>query len=110
MWEDDMTQKEFAETYSETSLKVIATTIASEIVIRDYVNGSSRDTRRASTEYESAVILRIAYAAMVAYSHRESADINSILDMAEFALHQFIPEANGYDTIYIPLRKITGTW
>lgn len=106
-----MTQREFAEKYNKSQLKEIARDIAGSIVIRDYVNGSSRDTRREATEPEKGIIQNIAYGAMIAYSFRSNGgSIDSILDMAEFTLKQFIPEANTYDTIYIPLRKVTETW
>lgn len=105
-----MTQKEFAEKYNESQLKEIARDIAGSIVIRDYANGSSLDTRREATKPEKEVIKNIAYGAMVAYGQRDNASIDSILHTAELILHQFIPNANGYDTIYIPLRKVTGTW
>lgn len=104
-----MTGREFAEKYNEAQLKEIARDIAGSIVIRDYVDGCSRDTRRTATKPEREIIQNIAYGAMIAYSYR-GASIDSILDMAEFTLMQFIPEANTYDTIYIPLRKVTETW
>lgn len=95
-----MTGREFAEKYNTSQL-------AESIVIRDYVDGCSRDTRRAATEPEREIIKNIAYGAMLAYLYRSNGgSIDSILDMAEFTLRQFIPEANTYDTIYIPLRKV----
>lgn len=106
-----MTQKEFAEKYSQAQLKEIARDIAGSIVIRDYVNGNSRDTSRETTATEKEIISKIAYSAMIAYSFRSNGgSIDSILDMAEFTIHQFIPDVNSYDTIYIPLRKVTETW
>lgn len=105
-----MTGREFAEKYNEAQLKEIARDIAGSIVIRDYVDGCSRDTRREATEPEKTIIRNIAYGAMIAYSYRSNGgSIDSILDMAEFTLKQFIPEVNAYDTIYIPLRKVTET-
>lgn len=102
-----MTGREFAEKYNASQLKEIARDIAGSIVIRDYVNGSSRDTRREATEPEKEIIRNVAYGAMLAY--RYDRDLAGILDMAEFTLMQFIPKANTYDTIYIPLRKVTET-
>lgn len=106
-----MTQREFAEKYSQAQLKEIARDIAGSIVIRDYINGNSRDTRRETTEPEKEIIRKIAYGAMLAYSYRSGNDgsINAVLDMCEFTLRQFIHECNCYDTIYIPLRKVTET-
>ena len=103
-----MTQREFAEKYNENQLKEISRDIAGSIVIRDYVNGNSRDTRRETTPEEKEIISKIAYGAMVSYGY--GGQIDAVLNTTEFILHQFIPEANGYDTIYIPLRKVTKTW
>lgn len=103
-----MTGKEFAEKYNESQLKEIARDIAGSIVIRDYVNDSSRDTRRTTTKPEREIVQNIAYGAMLAY--RYDRNLAGILDMAEFTLRQFISNCNCYDTIYIPLRKVTGTW
>lgn len=104
-----MTGREFAERYNENQLKEIARDVAGSIVIRDYVNGSSRDTRREATDPEKEIIRNVAYGAMLAYGYRNG-DLEGILDTAEFTLHQFIPDCNCYDTIYIPLRKVTETW
>ncbi len=104
-----MTGREFAEKYNEQQLKEIARDIAGSIVIRDYINGNSRDTRREATEPEKEIIRNIAYGAMLAYGYREH-NLEGILAMAEFTLHQFISNCNCYDTIYIPLRNVTETW
>ena len=106
-----MTQREFAEKYNESQLKEIARDIAGSIMIRSYDRGNSRDDRRETTKEEREIIQNIAYGAMLAYSYRSNGgSIDSILDTAEFTLKQFIPNCNSYDTIYIPLRKVTETW
>ena len=105
-----MTGREFAEKYNEQQLKEVARDIAGSIMIRQYDEcGNSSDIRRATTEIEREIIRKIAYGAMLAYRWRGS-DIQSILDTAEFTLDLFLPEANGYDTIYTPLRNVTETW
>ncbi len=104
-----MNGMEFAQRYNDIELKEIAKDISNSIVIRTYINGSSSDNRRATTKTEKELIQNIAYGAMLAYRFRKT-DLDGILDMAEFTLKQFIPEANAYDTIYIPLRKVTETW
>ena len=108
-----MTQLEFAKKYSEEELKEIANEYSNEIVIRSYVDGCSFDDRRKTTLSEKKIIYKILYAAMISYGYRNEENggsIDAVLDMAEFTLMQFLPEANSYDTVYIPLRKITKTW
>ena len=104
-----MTGNEFAEKYSENQLKEIASKIAGTIVIRDYVDGNSCDTIRVTTKPEKEIIMNIAVGAMEAYRYRKG-DLEGILDMAEFTLLGFIGNCNTYNTIYIPLRKVTETW
>lgn len=104
-----MTGREFAEKYNEAQLREIARDIAGSIVIRSYDEYGSRDDRRETTEVEKTVIKNISYGAMLAYGYRNG-DLDSILNMAEFTLMQWLPEANTYDSIYIPLRKVTETW
>ena len=103
-----VTAKEFADKYSDNELKDLAESISKTIEIRSYKNGSSVDMARKSSLPEKEIIKKIAYASMLSYN-RESSDIDSILYTAEFTLVQFIPDANGYDSIYIPLRKVTET-
>lgn len=103
-----MTGREFQQKYTENQLREIARDIAGSIVIRDYINGNSRDTRRETTKEEKEIIRNIAFGAMLAYSYK-GGEIDGILAMAEFTLRQFIKDCNCYDTIYIPLRKVTKT-
>jgi len=105
-----MTQQEFAE-LGEQEMKRLARENSKEIVIRSYNDGNSSDDRREATPEESEILYRLLYAAMLAYGWRSNGgSIDSILDTAEFVCHQFLPEANAYDSVYIPLRKITQTW
>lgn len=104
-----MTQKEFAELgASEYQRK--ANQIAENITIRSYINGNSNDEIRPTTEIEKRIIGDLAYSAMLAYGYRSNGNVESVLDMAEFSLHRFLPEANSYDTLYIPLKKAMGLW
>lgn len=103
-----MTGREFQQKYTENQLREIARDIAGSIVIRDYINGNSRDTRRETTKEEKEIIRNIAFGAMLAYGY-SGGEIDGILDMAEFTLRQFITDCNCYDTIYIPLRNVTKT-
>lgn len=105
-----MTQQEFAE-MSEQNMKRLARENSKEIVIRSYNDGNSNDYRREATPEESEILYKLLYAAMLAYTWQPNGgSIDIILDTVEFACHQFLPEANAHDSIYIPLRKITQTW
>ena len=108
-----MTSKEFAEKYTSNDLKEIADEISNEIVVRSYKDGTSYDGRRNSTPEEKNIIYKILFAAMVSYGYRNETNggsIDAVLDMAEFTCHQFLPEVNAYDSIYLPLREITDTF
>lgn len=104
-----MTQNEFS-MLNDQDYKDMAREISSYITIRTYENGNSRDETYETNEVQADIIKNIAFAAFVAYGHRTNANLDSILDMAEFTLHQFIPEANSYDTLYIPIKKKIGEW
>ena len=104
-----MTQKEFAG-LSEIDYKHFADSVSKLITIRSYDNGNSRDETRETTGVERDIIWKIAFAVFLSYGYRSNGNIDSILDMAEFTLHRFLPEANTYDTIYIPCKKIMGIW
>lgn len=99
----------------EAELKEIAEGISQEVVIRTYENGNSNDTRRKTTKPEKAIIYKIAYGALLALNHGEEVRSSrmaeqSIVDSAEYTIDLFIPECNGYDTIYIPLKKALASW
>ena len=108
-----MTTKEFRERYSFkdgtcNELSDLIDKIASTVVIREYISGNSNDVRRETTLDEYRYLYALAEGALLAY-RKDNADIDSILDTVEFVLHGLIPYANTYDSIYIPLRKITKT-
>lgn len=99
---------------TEQQLKGIATTISKRITIRTYKNGNSEDTIRKSTVKEKDIIFKIAYSALLSINwHLEpkTSEVNSaIANTAEFAINQFLPDCNGYDTIYCPLKKAIREW
>ena len=100
---------------SEQILKEWARNASQSIVVRTYENGNSRDTRRKPTAHEEEIIFKTIYGALLGLNWGEtnrSSGIaeQAILDTAEYTLDLFIPQANGYDTIYNPLRKILTEW
>ena len=103
-----MTGKEFVNKYNQEQMEEIARDIAGSIVIRTYHNGNSCDTRRETTPEEKEIIRKIALSVMYSYAFYNS-EIDSILNVAEFTIDMIIPNVNGYDTLYIPLRKVTQT-
>lgn len=106
---------EVREHKTESELKAMAQEMASTIVIRTYHGGNSKDTRRTPTPSESEAIYKVAISALLGLNWGE--DVRSsrlaeqaIIDTAEFAINQFIDNVNGYDTIYIPLKRIVKNW
>lgn len=99
---------------TETELKGIATKISETITIRSYKNGNSEDKQRKSTAKEKDIIFKIAYSALLSLNWHLEPNANSIttaiINTAEFTVNQFLPNCNGYDTIYCPLRKATREW
>ena len=106
-----MTGAEFREKMGKDFLK-LAEDIACNITIRTYDTEGSHDEKRRTTKPEYEIIKNIVFSAFLTYGYDAETKPrwNSVLSMAEFTLIQFIPEANAYDTIYIPLRNITETW
>lgn len=99
----------------EAVLKSMARARANEITIR--ATDTSRHSTREATPAESTVIYNIIYSALLTinYScreqdrdgeHRRQTTLNS----AEFTVDVFLPECNGYDTVYNPLREIIADW
>ena len=99
----------------EDALKAIAEEISETIVIRTYVNGTSHDKRRGSTEAEKRALYNIAFGALLGLNYGEWVRGNrnaaeAIINAAEFSIKQFIPNCNGYDSMYIPLEKAVSEW
>ena len=88
----------------------LAYEISEDITIRTYNDFGSHDEKRKATKVESSIIYKIIFAAFQTYGYGDSMDIYTIANMAEFMLMNFIPEANTYDTIYIPIMKVVREW
>jgi hypothetical protein len=87
----DQALREYAEKQAET------------IVIRNYdKRGNSSDNRRNTTESEKAIIKSIIYGGLLAI--RGGSDKQAVMDACEYIGNLQIPEMNGYDTIYNPIR------
>lgn len=92
-------------------VKEIAIQISQKITIRTYNRGSSNDEERKSTEEEKAIIFRIAYGALLTLNTTNDNNAEQkIIDCAEYTINQFLPDCNGYNTIYCPLKKALREW
>lgn len=92
---------------SEKELKEYAQQVGKEIVIRKYINGNSEDTRRQTNKEESKLIASVVYGSLLAINQKADlqSDLQSVADAAEYIIRQLLPEVNGYDTIYLPIKE-----
>lgn len=100
---------------SEVLLREIAKNVSEEIVIRTYDERGSHDTRRSSTKPEREIIYGVIVGALYNLNFNRHSLLNDnmtqvVCDTAEFIAGRFLPEANCYDTIYLPLKKIIKDW
>ena len=101
--------------YPEDKLREMAEKISGSLVVRVYENGSSRDTRRPTTEVEKRILFDIAFGALLGLNYGEQVRSDrsleqAILNTVDFTSNLMLPGTNGYDTIYNPLRDALGEW
>ena len=114
--ERHMRENEQARCYlMESVLRGMAREISHHITIRTHVDGCSRDTRRTSTDREADILYRLAYSALLGLNHGEEARKSrtaedAIINAIEYTLILTIPEANSYDSLYLPLRRAVENW
>ena len=99
----------------ENKLRYWATQVAKTIVIRTMNNGNSSDVRRPTTQEEHDILYKLVYSALLGLNAGETARQtraaeDAIVNSIEYTCNLFFPEANGYLTIYCPLRNICEEW
>ena len=98
------------------SLKFMANLISDTITFRTHdERGKRNDKTRPATKDEKKIIYNIAYGALHTLNYgkqiRSSKDmVQAVIDNAEITLDLFIPDCNGYDTMYCPLQAIIRDW
>ena len=93
--------------FSEYALKNEARKAAQTLSIRSYDNGSSKDTRRNSTPDEANVITNCIYGALLTIKSNATIEAQKpAMDAAEMIADLSIPNLNGYDSVYDPVRRI----
>jgi hypothetical protein len=92
-------------TFTEQAAKEYAQKTAETVVIREYKDGNSSDTRRNSTNEEKAIVERAIAAALI--SIRSSYEPQSAKATAEFFVLYNSGEKhiNTYDSVYIPINE-----
>lgn len=99
----------------ESVLRGMAAEIATHITIRTEENGCTRDTQRESTKAEQDTLYKLALSALLGLNHGEEARQSkaaedAIINSIEYTLILMIPNANSYDSIYLPLRRAVENW
>ena len=87
---------------TEQELREYANKKAESIVIRSYDEHGSRDDRRKTTKTEKRIISAVILGGLLAI--RDGADRQSVQDACEYIGKLLIPQMNGYDSVYNPIR------
>lgn len=97
-------------------IQAMADELSSTIVIRTYdANGNSHDVRRKPLTTEERENLRkVFYTALVTINRNRDVSevyyVQGVIDMAEFMIDKLIPYVNGYDSMYLPLKRVVKEW
>lgn len=92
--------------FTELTAKEYAQEQSGTIVIRTYENGCSNDERRKTTKPERKIIESIIFGGLLAIREGEKTEkeIQAIINSCEFIAKIQLPEMNGYDSIYNPMK------
>ncbi len=102
---------------TEKDIVLYAIKCAKTIVVRTYENGSSKDTRRKTTGGEEEILSNLIAGALYTVLHYSGNNderghkqtIQMAADTAEFISHGLLPSANGYDSVYLPIKSFVWT-
>lgn len=102
---------------TEADIKEYATECSKTIVIRTYSNGSSKDTRRKTTKKEAEILYSLISGALLSIRFHDGSNdarghkqtVQTAADTAEFISHGLLPSANGYDSVYLPIKSFVWT-
>ena len=97
--------KPFLNDITETELRKSAEEAAEKITYRL----SSMDETRKSTEYEKQVLSRVIYGTLLSIRWTDDCAF-AALNTGEFIIDLLLPNINGYDSFYLPTRRILETY
>ena len=89
------------ELYKEA--EAYAAAVSEKVVIRTYISGNSSDDARETTDDEKKVLFALINGALHGILYQHGAAAQSVADAAEFMLMNLIPDANTYDSVYLPI-------
>lgn len=97
---------------TETEAKEIANKICETITIRSYNEYGSVDTERPTTDEEKDIMFKIVYGALFTFywDNVTEAKGQAVAYAMEIVFTQFFPNANGYLSIYRPLKEVFKLW